>query len=507
MILPSDILSASQLKEVPVPYLLSFLKRNSRTGILTLHAGETTKSLHFQKGDIVFASSRYPNDRLGETLLKAGKINFRQYEISGEILQATKKKQGAVLVGEGFIKPKDLFEGLTLQVRAITLSLLEWTEGKYEFHDSTLPADDAIGITIQVNELVREAVYRMSDWTRLIHYLPPLDAVLERASSPSPFSSTSSFENEVWSLLNEPRSVRDVLTLSSNRALDCARTLFVFIATGMLTHRAPAFEKAEPMKEPVGAPKSSAEKQKGPPVEEAPPPTEEVVENDPPEVQIKKIHEAFAKLPSQNYYEVMGLTSNANSAVIKRTYFRLAKKYHPDRYTDAIFSEIKKEVETLFIQITKAYDTLSVDAKRNSYDEELKRPTVPISETKQKAQSAQEFVDQAERALRDNNLSNAVYFFEEAIRVLPDGHEKAGIYLRYGQVLLRVPGQMHAAVDALQKSATLDSSNAKPHIEMGLAFNKAGLTDRARVAFQAALKRDPTDKVAREEYAKLPQRK
>lgn len=62
---------------------------------------------------------------------------------------------------------------------------------------------------------------------------------------------------------------------------------------------------------------------------------------------------------SQDYYSLLGITSDANDNDIKKAYRKLAIKMHPDKGGDA----------DLFKQITQAYSILSDSNKRSIYDE------------------------------------------------------------------------------------------------------------------------------------------
>lgn len=65
---------------------------------------------------------------------------------------------------------------------------------------------------------------------------------------------------------------------------------------------------------------------------------------------------------SNNYYDVLWVSKNANSEEIKKAYRKLAMKYHPDR------NKGDKTAEEKFKEINQAYNVLSDENKRKQYD-------------------------------------------------------------------------------------------------------------------------------------------
>ncbi len=63
---------------------------------------------------------------------------------------------------------------------------------------------------------------------------------------------------------------------------------------------------------------------------------------------------------SKDYYETLGVNKGASKDEIKKAFYKLAHKYHPDK---------KEGNETKFKQVNEAYQVLSDDAKRSRYDQ------------------------------------------------------------------------------------------------------------------------------------------
>jgi len=63
-----------------------------------------------------------------------------------------------------------------------------------------------------------------------------------------------------------------------------------------------------------------------------------------------------------NYYEILGVSVNASLQDIKKAYFALAKKYHPDT------SELSQEVaQAKMTELNEAYAVLGDEQKRTAY--------------------------------------------------------------------------------------------------------------------------------------------
>ena len=68
-------------------------------------------------------------------------------------------------------------------------------------------------------------------------------------------------------------------------------------------------------------------------------------------------------MSKKDYYEVLGISKNANDKEIKQAYRKLAIKYHPDRNPD------NSDAEEKFKEAAEAYEVLSNPEKKSRYDQ------------------------------------------------------------------------------------------------------------------------------------------
>lgn len=71
----------------------------------------------------------------------------------------------------------------------------------------------------------------------------------------------------------------------------------------------------------------------------------------------------FSSGQKRDFYDVLGVSKGADKGTIKKAYFKLAKKYHPDRNKD------NKDATEKFKEATEAYEVLSDEKQRQMYDQ------------------------------------------------------------------------------------------------------------------------------------------
>lgn len=214
--------------------LVQDLAERRWTGVLTLTNGGVGRSITVQDGRLVFASSSSPDDRLGELLLKRGRISLRQFVDAGKAV-APGKRLGTILVEQGVLEPRDLVRGVVDQTQEIIYGAFQWTEGRYRFQEGTTA--ETITLNISTPDLIVEGIRRIEAWSRIDRAVGGIGARYDRPGGYETVAAKMDLAEEKLKLLtriSEERIVEDLCAESSLPDIDVCRTLWAFRVIGLV---------------------------------------------------------------------------------------------------------------------------------------------------------------------------------------------------------------------------------------------------------------------------------
>jgi hypothetical protein len=224
------------LARLALPELLRELQSSAAAGILSLTDERgARKALYLRAGRVVFATSNQTSDRLGEVLLRTGKITREQNEASARAL-ASGRRQGRALIEQGALTPDELWSAVQTQVREIVLSVLQWDEGSFHFEESVLPEKERITVDLDVTGLIIEGV-RLADPNGSIRARHPDSLlVLEAAARPAA-GLLHPWEEHVLSLVDGERTVMEICHESEAGEGATLKILYALLCTGIVRSR------------------------------------------------------------------------------------------------------------------------------------------------------------------------------------------------------------------------------------------------------------------------------
>jgi curved DNA-binding protein CbpA len=194
----------------------------------------------------------------------------------------------------------------------------------------------------------------------------------------------------------------------------------------------------------------------------------------------------------KDYYSILGLSRSASQEEIKKAFFKLAKKYHPDKHRGAEGGEY----EVKFAQINEAYNVLKDQSAKVNYDARVKAAGDQKTGSPQSRYKAEELFHTAVKAMKLKDFNSAIDLLKAAVRLEP---EKADYYSALGLALSEKPRRLHEAREMCEKAVEIEPYDVGNYINLGRVYKKAGLHIRAQRQFEKALHWDPQNWAAREE--------
>ena len=155
----------------------------------------------------------------------------------------------------------------------------------------------------------------------------------------------------------------------------------------------------------------------------------------------------------KNPYEVLGVSENATDEEIKTAYRNLAKKYHPDNYTDSPLADL---AEAKMKEINEAYDRIC-DMRRNGSRSSSSTGSYGSSSSYNRTS-----YPDVRQYIMNGRLDDAM----ELLNGVPEGSRNAEWYFLMGMVFSR-KGWNDQAYNYFQRAYQMDPGNQ----EYQAAFN------------------------------------
>jgi tetratricopeptide (TPR) repeat protein len=200
----------------------------------------------------------------------------------------------------------------------------------------------------------------------------------------------------------------------------------------------------------------------------------------------KEVNGLHARLGSLNPYELLGIQRGADTETLKRSYYRMARRFHPDRHYNSAQDELRHKLTDLFEAVSRAYETLKqgvpgkeAPSKTDSSEAELPADLKEAQAEEQYRRGVFEY--------KAGNYWQAIDAFGWATRLNP---KKPKYWNRLSLTLTKIPGRLKQAEEAILEAIKLEPFIADHYAHLGRIYLKAGLKKRAKTHFEKALKFD-----------------
>ncbi len=203
-----------------------------KTGMLIIKSDDRVKSVYFMKGEIVFASSNQPEDRLGYLLYKTGKLTREQWE-SAEKKMSAETRFGAILLKNELITPKNLWWGVKYQIEEIIYSMFAMSTGEFYFLEGAIPEEDLVRFSLNTQNMLMEGYRRLDEW-KLITQKIPSDETNIRLSSTMPKIELTQHMQDMVKLVKGDMPIAEVIRLSQLGRFNTYKILYALLNAGIV---------------------------------------------------------------------------------------------------------------------------------------------------------------------------------------------------------------------------------------------------------------------------------
>lgn len=230
----SDAPALGSLAQRDFPHLVQDVAKRRWSGVLTLtHQGVRSVVVH--EGRLVFATSSNPDDRLGELLLRRGRISLRQLVNAGQAVRPG-QRLGTILVHEGVLTPKELVASVVEHTQEIIYGAFQLTDGRFRLEAGGAPAE-SITLNMRTPDLILEGIQRIESWSRVERGMGGIAARYVRSEQHQEIARAMNLGAHRLDLLNAletERSVEEVCAALPLADFEICRTLWAFGVIGVV---------------------------------------------------------------------------------------------------------------------------------------------------------------------------------------------------------------------------------------------------------------------------------
>jgi tetratricopeptide (TPR) repeat protein len=468
-----------------------------KTGQMTFMRGGIQKSFLFQDGGLIFAKTNVSEERLGEVLFRTGKISA---DVQATLPKYSQPNQfiGESLVQRRLITQGDLYDALLAQINVIALTCFSFFDATINFQPLERFIDQEFELRVSLPLIIERGI-------RGMEYHPALKAFFsEKTPVPKGVSAApylAEDEQNLWKRADSNTPADLLQAMSGNQPEKFWKTLYLFYCLDLIDLKEEMAPSEPPFVRPADRP-PEPRPGVGPPAAEktpAPPSAGRPASTPAWEEQIAEALELHRKLAEFDYFQLLGVSRTADDGEVKKAYFKLARRFHPDLFGRNLDPGTKAKIDEVFDHITKAYRTLTSKEDKDAYTKKGATPARP-DEDKDRGKSADTRFRQAKTLFNAGRFEEAALLLEEAIRLKDD---KGDYYLLLALSESRVPALSKKAERDFLKAIELEPWNPEPHVGLGVLFKKEGLMTRARREFERALEVDAEHHLARRELAEM----
>ncbi len=474
-----------------LPQVVRELWRTRASGALVLERGSETKRILFHKGDVVFAATNVAKERLGERLVREGKIKRSVLELALRVMERSRERLGTTMVEWGWVSSPEMGRAVAAQIKDIINSVFSWSSGQYRFEPEAKPLPSDLVLELRTAEVIYEGARRVSDLAAIEAGLGEAPEILGLTDGGHIGIPVTQEDGYILARIDGRTTLGSVVSGSPLGKEETQRRLYAMLLAGVVEKRerpAPAVDTAPALLKRVP---SDAE------------------------TRFRDgLVARHAAMKFGSFYDRLGIAAAASEKRIREAYEDALRSVEPDASFAEGLADLSKRMEDVRARLDEAFETLSDPDRRRAYDRSLsgmsseatvaaealsaltvaaksqlaenspepepKSPSTAKPSTKA-AQEAELYFLEANRHWQNGDYFDAVASINEAVRLNP---HKASYHRVLGRWLAENPSCVDTAREHYERAIALDPADREAHLELAKLLESEGEQEKARGIYQ-----------------------
>jgi hypothetical protein len=325
------------------------------TGKLVLRRDAIEKVIFFDRGAPVLGMSSDPDDRMGEMLVRQGRLTNEQLARVTESLPRAERRLGVVLVEHGYIKPSELPVVVRRHFEAIIHSAFAWEDGEWTLGPGE-PSQEIVLLDEHPAAIILVGIRRKYGAARLARCLGGGRQVFRLASGAASADlldrmAMTPEERGIVALFDGQHSLEEVRALAGTREEVVAGIAWALSVLGQLDR----VDRAEPAAVAV-ATNGAHQLSRGSSTDR------------------DRVLARYALVEEGDYFQVLDLPRGASLEDVRRAHETLMSELLPTSLAPAVVAELGAELRAIRVVLEEALRVLGEPGLRHRYETHLPAP-------------------------------------------------------------------------------------------------------------------------------------
>jgi DNA-binding NarL/FixJ family response regulator len=316
------------------------------TGRVCFRRDEGETIVYVDQGRPVFASSSEARDRMGELLVREGKITAAQYERCQSVVTESGRRMGEILVDLGYLKRRELLPAVRRHVEDLVYALFGWDRGAYQIIADAQPSSERIRLSRHPAALILEGVRRKLGRSVLERLVGPPSTVIEvadreRLGSVIHVGDLSTEERAALAAFDGHSDLAQVSRVAGVDLADVLPLAWGLCVLGLATAR-----RADP---------------------EVPEEGVALVGETDLAIDRERVLARWQLVTEADYFALLGVRRDATAFEIRRAYQAARRDFAAEGFPPALRRELTRELDDIANVLDEAFRVLRDDRLRQTY--------------------------------------------------------------------------------------------------------------------------------------------